>query len=44
MALDRGSLFSRRAQAWGFVSKMTVRREGAGSIRREKLVGLEVFR
>lgn len=31
MAWEREREFSRRAQACGFVSRMTVRREGAGS-------------
>ena len=31
MAAERGRVGARRAQAWGFVSRITVRREGEGS-------------
>ena len=32
IALERGRVFARRAQAWGFVSRMMVRRDGGGSV------------
>ena len=31
MAVDRGRIGARRAQAWGFVSRMIVKREAGGS-------------
>ena len=30
-ALERGRVSERRAQAWGFVSRIMVKREGGGS-------------
>lgn len=36
-AVERGRVFSRRAHACGFVSKIIVRREDAGSVMRLKL-------
>jgi len=32
MAAERGRIGERRAQAWGFVSRIIVRREGGGSV------------
>lgn len=34
MAAERGRVGARRAQAWGFVSRIMVKREGGGSERR----------
>ena len=34
IAAEKGKVEERRAQAWGFVSRITVRRDGGGSERR----------
>lgn len=32
MAVERGRVGARRAQAWGFVSSIIVKRDGGGSV------------
>ena len=33
IALESGRVSARRAQAWGFVSRMMVKRDGGGSVQ-----------